>query len=97
MFLELWHSGYFVFIAVRGGGGTDKTQKAKRLNKEEIKKQLVDSMISSGMIENRRVGRKSWQSRETQGCCWYQKAVWRNPSHKKEGHYIYSVSSRKSV
>ena len=50
--LDLWCSGYFLFLAL---GffifSFENSKKTKRLNKDEIKKQLIDSIIINNAIE----------------------------------------------
>ena len=69
----------FLFTAKKGSQNTKKT---RRLSKEEIKQQLIVSIINNDIIETR-IKWESWQSREPRACCCHYKTIWRH-SHKKE-------------
>ena len=47
-FLDFWYSGYFLFLA---GGNSENSKKTKRLNKDEIKKQLIESININNVAE----------------------------------------------
>ena len=46
--LDLWYSGYFLFLAVRN---SENSKKTKRFNKDEIKKQLIEFITINNTIE----------------------------------------------
>ena len=46
--LDFWYSGYFLFLAV---GNSENSKKAKRLNKDEIKNQLIESITINNVVE----------------------------------------------
>ena len=50
--LDLWHSG-FLFIDL------ENTKKTKRLGKEEIKKELINSMVKNDIIETGKLNEKA--------------------------------------
>ena len=50
--LDLWYSG-FLFIDL------ENTKKTKRLGKEEIKKELINSMVKNDIIETGKLNEKA--------------------------------------
>ena len=50
--LDLWYSG-FLFIDL------ENTKKTKRLSKEEIKKELINSMVKNDIIETGKLNEKA--------------------------------------
>ena len=51
--LDLWYSGYFLFTDL------ENTKKKKRLSKEEIKKELINSMVKNDIIETGKLNEKA--------------------------------------
>ena len=88
--IDLWYSGYFLFIAV---GKLWKKQEDKAFNKDEVKKQLIESITINNALEIEELD--EWTEREEKP----EDAtniirVWADSSHKKEGHHIGCVLSR---
>ena len=48
--LDFWYSGYFLFLAV-GKLNSENSKKTKRLNKDEIKRQLIESITIDNVVE----------------------------------------------
>ena len=46
--LGLWYNSYFLFLAA---GNSETSKKTKHLDKDEIKKQLLDSMAANNVVE----------------------------------------------
>ena len=46
--LDLWYSGYCLFLAV---GNSENSKKTKHLNEDEIKKQLMKSIMINKAVE----------------------------------------------
>ena len=51
--------GIAVIFSLKLWGSTQKTKKANRLNKEEIKKQLIDSIVNNDAIETEELNEKA--------------------------------------
>ena len=88
--IDLWYSGYFLFLAV---GKLWKKQEDKAFNKDEVKKQLIESITINNALEIEELD--EWAEREEKP----EDAaniirVWADSSHKKEGHHIGCVLSR---
>ena len=53
--LDLWYIGYFLFQLK----GSENIKKMKRLNKEEVKQQLIDSLVNNDTIETEELNEKA--------------------------------------
>ena len=82
--LDLWYSGYFLFLAV---GKLWKQQEDESSWQRWNKKAAVRVHNDKELHRNRWDKQASWQSRETQRCCWHHKGIQRNSSREKEGHH----------
>ena len=49
--LDLWYSGCLLCLQLQKG--SENTKKTRRLRKEEIKKQLIDSIINNDIAETK--------------------------------------------
>ena len=59
--LDLYYSDYFLFIDVERCEGSKKT---KQLSKEEIKKQLLESIIINEVVESEELNKKAEELQE---------------------------------
>ena len=55
--LDLRYSGYFFGLQLQKG--SENTKKTRRLSKEEIKKQLTDSIVNNDIIETEELNEKT--------------------------------------
>ena len=54
--LDLWYGGYF-YLQV--WNGSENTKKTRRLDKGEIKKQLIESMVNNNLVETDELKKKA--------------------------------------
>ena len=71
--LDLMYSGYFFMFT--GTKRFRKHQKTRRVSDEEIKKQLINSIVNNDIIEKKRIKPESRQIGETRGCCCHYKTI----------------------
>ena len=54
--LDLWYDGYF---NLQVWNGSENSKKARRLNKDEIKKHLIESMVNNDLVETDELKKKA--------------------------------------
>ena len=81
-FLQIW-------------GGLEKTKKTKRLSKEEIKKELIDSMVNNDIIETAELNEKADNAKKAEDATAVIKQ-YENIIRTKEEYYMHGVPTGKS-
>ena len=61
--LDLWYRGYFFY----NKNGSRNTKKTRRLSKEEIKQQLIASIINNDIIETEELNEKAEKTEKPDG------------------------------
>lgn len=81
---------------LRKGGFTDAT-KTRRLNKEEIRKQLIDSLIKSEKVETEDLNKQAEILENSEDAATIIKKCEEIIRKKRKKHNFYGASSRKSI
>ena len=73
--------------------GSENAKKTRRLDKDEIKKQLIESMFNNDLIETDELNKKADKVEKPDDAA----AIRGDHSDQEERHYIHRVSTGKNV